>query len=40
VASVNRNGVVKGKKRGTTVITGKLKNGLERQVKIRVKVTE
>ena len=33
-------GVVKGKKRGTTVITGKLKNGLERQVKIRVKVTE
>ena len=40
VARVDKNGVVKAKKRGTTVITGKLKNGLGRQVKIRIKVTE
>lgn len=40
VARVNKNGVVKAKKRGSAVITGRLKNGLGRQVKIRVKVTE
>lgn len=40
VASVNKNGVVTAKSPGTAVITAKLKNGLKRQVKIRIKVTE